>query len=535
MMRSLFSGVAGLRTHQTKMDVIGNNIANVNTVGYKGSSVTFQDLVYQTTANASGPNDNTGRAGINAKQIGLGVSMASIYSNPANSGSAETTGNPFDIRINGESFFVVSDGNTQFYTRSGAFTVDANGTLCMSSNGYTVQGYGVTDNNGEQQINTSALVPLKIMSPANKTSDPAATNNGYLTGIIDSNSDALTQPTGQVVDMKIYDNEGYRYTVKYKIVPNHTEDNGNTTTTESVHYTKDNGASYISQAAYEALATQAEKDAYTAVSIPVCKGSFSLSVTDILDSNGDSIYVDGDGSTTYAKEKEQFFSRALNEPGVTDAKATGAPITITFSTVNGTYASPNTESLKGFNLNLNSLLGVIKKGTTGGDADKLKAIPTDAFTKNIEVDLSTLKNIDNKGTSTINGGAGGVDTTKGSGWSVGTLSSVSIGSDGKITGSYTNGQTKLLGQIASAIFSNASGLEKEGDNLYVATMNSGEPVIGDVTANGGSYASGELEMSNVDLSAEFTSMITTQRGFQANSRIITVSDTMLEELINLKR
>ena len=128
-----------------------------------------------------------------------------------------------------------------------------------------------------------------------------------------------------------------------------------------------------------------------------------------------------------------------------------------------------------------------------------------------------------------------MDSTEGSGWSVGTLSSVSVGVDGTITGSYTNGQTRLLGQIASAIFSNASGLEKTGDNLYMETMNSGAPVIGDVTANGGSYASGELEMSNVDLSSEFTTMITTQRGFQANSRIITVSDTMLEELINLKR
>lgn len=506
MMRSLFSGVAGLRTHQTKMDVIGNNIANVNTVGYKGSSVTFRDLVYQTTANASGPNDNTGRAGINAKQIGLGVSTASIYSNPANSGSAETTGNPFDIRINGESFFVVSDGNTQFYTRSGAFTVDANGTLCMSSNGYTVQGYGVTDNKGEQQINTSALVPLKIMSPTNKTSDPMATSKGYLTGIVDSNSDALTQTTGQVVDMKIYDNEGYRYTVKYKLKPS--PDDTNPT-----------------------------------------KGAFKLTVTDILDSNGVSIFreqkpADGtnpaESDDVYNTKKEAFFTKALGIEGSEEAKNTGG-IVLQFDTKDGTMKGPfsdraNGEKL-GFKLNLNALLSNAAAVATGSDADGLRpnAVPADAFTSNITVDTATLKNIDNKGTSTINGGGGGVDTTEGSGWAVGTLSSVSIGADGKITGSYTNGQTRLLGQIASAIFSNASGLEKTGDNLYVATMNSGEPVIGDVTANGGSYASGELEMSNVDLSQEFTSMITTQRGFQANSRIITVSDTMLEELINLKR
>lgn len=515
MMRSLFSGVAGLRTHQTKMDVIGNNIANVNTVGYKGSSVTFRDLVYQTTANASGPNDNTGRAGINAKQIGLGVSTASIYSNPANSGSAETTGNPFDIRINGESFFVVSDGNTQFYTRSGAFTVDANGTLCMSSNGYTVQGYDVIDNNGEQQINTSALVPLKIMSPANKTSDPKATSASYITGILDANSDALKPGnTGQNVDMKIYDNEGYRYTVKYKFM--------------AVNVYHDVNGNEVTQADYAALADD-QKGAIT-----VTKGQYNVSISDILDSNGVSIYKEkaaGQSDDAYAAEKEAFFSLALNNGGVDDAD--GGPQTVTFNTTNGVISGPSNSETDatsyGLNMNLYHLIG------TKTHDDVLRNIPMDAFTENIVVDMKTLKNIDNKGTSTINGGAGGVDTTKGSGWAVGTLSSVSIGADGRITGSYTNGQTKLLGQIASAIFSNASGLEKTGDNLYVATMNSGEPVIGDVTANGGSYASGELEMSNVDLSQEFTSMITTQRGFQANSRIITVSDTMLEELINLKR
>ncbi len=530
MMRSLFSGVAGLKTHQTKMDVIGNNIANVNTVGYKTSNVTFQDLVYQNKSNASGPNDDRGRAGINAKQIGLGVSTASIYSNVTGAGSAETTGNPFDIRINGDSFFVVSDGTQQYYTRSGAFTVDANGTLCMSSNGYTVQGYGtVTNSKGVQEISTAALVPLKIMSPENKVSDPMATSKGYVTGILDANSPALKQEAGQVVDMKVYDKEGYRYTVKYKFLP------------------VDNGSG-----GYE-------------------KGQYDVSVTDILDSNGVSIYreqyeavynTDGSLKTPaetdddYAKCKEAFFTLALNDASDpnTDSTAfrtgctysnsgpdadgrytdtiTYAKTRIVFDTKTGEYTGPFSDkesTKKGFMLNLNTLLSDATVNNS------LRNIPMDAFTENVEVDFSTLKNIDNKGSSTINGGNGGVDSTEGSGWSVGNLTSVSIGVDGNITGSYTNGQTKLLGQIVSAVFSNASGLEKTGDNLYSATLNSGDAILGDVGANGGSYASGELEMSNVDLSNEFTSMITTQRGFQANSRIITVSDTMLEELINLKR
>nr|MCR4590067.1 flagellar hook-basal body complex protein [Lachnospiraceae bacterium] len=518
----------------------------------------FQDLVYQTKANASGPNPNTGRAGVNAQQIGLGASLASIYSNVTSAGSAETTGNPFDIRINGESFFIVSDGNSQFYTRSGAFTVDADGTLCMSSNGYTVQGYDVVENNGEQQINTSALVPLKIMSAKNKTSDPMATSKGYMTGILDSNSDALTQSTGQVVDMKIYDNEGYRYTVKYKILPNtrdvtgvYVDPNGKETATQQTHYKHKTDGSYITNEQYAALDATAKAN-YEAYTNPnkqqVIKGEFKMTITDMLDSNGVSIFRDMDTATeneeTYAEAREKFFSRALMTGGSVQEQgaANGNPIVVTFDTKTGACQSPtnDTKNSVGFNLNLNALIGVIDKAKSSATpltdpANQLKSIPTDAFTKNIVVDLSTLKNIDNKGTSTINGGNGGVNSTEGSGWSVGTLSSVSVGVDGRITGSYTNGQTRLLGQIASAIFSNASGLEKAGDNLYVETMNSGAPVIGDVTANGGSYASGELEMSNVDLSAEFTTMITTQRGFQANSRIITVSDTLLEELINLKR
>ena len=153
----------------------------------------------------------------------------------------------------------------------------------------------------------------------------------------------------------------------------------------------------------------------------------------------------------------------------------------------------------------------------------------------IAFNLSEMQNIDNKGSSTVNGKRGRITSDAGAGCAAGEMSSISIGMDGKITAAYTNGQTKLLGQIASATFANAAGLEKAGDNLYATTLNSGEPVVNDITANGGSMSTGELEMSNVDLSAEFTDMITTQRGFQANSRIITVSDSMLEELVNLKR
>ncbi|MDE6687996.1 MAG: flagellar hook-basal body complex protein, partial [Lachnospiraceae bacterium] len=141
MMRSLFSGVAGLKTHQIKMDVIGNNIANVNTVGYKSQSIVFTELMYQTTQRASGPNDDTGKAGMNAKQIGLGVMSGAINTAVTQEGSTQNTGNAFDVRITGESFFVVSNGSGYNFTRDGSFYVDAAGNLAMSSTGYNVMGW----------------------------------------------------------------------------------------------------------------------------------------------------------------------------------------------------------------------------------------------------------------------------------------------------------------------------------------------------------------------------------------------------------
>ena len=163
--------------------------------------------------------------------------------------------------------------------------------------------------------------------------------------------------------------------------------------------------------------------------------------------------------------------------------------------------------------------------------------PTGNFT-NINLDISALTTFDNKGTSTANATNGKDDKyNTGSGRRVGAMNGIAIQQNGEIYASYDNGMTKLLGQIATAKFPNASGLEKQADNLYSATLNSGsfDGIGVDITADGGYMSTGQLEMSNVDLSSEFTEMITTQRGFQANSRIITVSDTLLEELTNLKR
>lgn len=467
MMRSLFSGVAGLKTHQTRMDVIGNNIANVNTVAYKSQSATFQELMYQNTQNASAANEATGRGGINAKQIGLGSSLAAINTNITQSGSSQSTGNAFDVQISGDSFFIVSDGQQNHFTRAGAFYVDGVGNLAMTSNGYNVMGWQPNEDGSDVLVDT--VSPLKIMSAENLTSAPEQTTKAYLDGVIDKNDSNVTSSTGRLVNVSVYDNLGYSYIVQ--------------------------------------LAIKQDKD----TSGNPIEGKYVISPSKLLNSDGKDLL---DAGTNPTKNASQI------KFGTADS------ITIEFDTTTGTLKSPIIDDNKEANITL-----TISDKTTGSKSG------VDAFVNPISVDLANLKMYDNKGTSTVAGHYGDVQG-RNAGRKKGALSGVAIQQDGKIYGSYDNGTSKLLGQIAVASFANASGLEKIGDNLYDTTQNSGEfDGIGkDITSDGaGAMKTGVLEMSNVDLSAEFTEMITTQRGFQANSRIITVSDTMLEELINLKR
>ena len=213
MMRAMYSGVSGLKTHQTKMDVIGNNIANVNTVAFKSQSIVFSDLMSQTTQNASGPNALTGAGGTNARQIGLGVKSGAINTNITTQGAAQSTGNPFDIMINGENFFVVSNGSENFFTRDGSFYVDGAGNLAMTSTGYNVMGWGVDEATGE--IRQDTVAALRIMSAANMTYPPEATTNGYISGILDKNDTDVTSANGKVVNLSFYDALGYSYIAKF--------------------------------------------------------------------------------------------------------------------------------------------------------------------------------------------------------------------------------------------------------------------------------------------------------------------------------
>ncbi len=454
MMRSLFSGVAGLKTHQTRMDVIGNNIANVNTTAYKSQSMTFGDLMYQTTQSASGASSTTGVGGTNARQIGLGAKTMSIKTAITTQGAAQATNDPFDIMITGDAFFIVSNGLENFFTRDGSFYVDGVGNLAMTNNGYNVMGWQV-DPNDPNAIKRDTVSALRIMSEENMTYPSEATTEARISGILDKNDTNVNSADGKTLNMEIFDNKGYKYTVKLSV---HAEDGDN--------------------------------------------GEFYVQLDDVLDTEGNSILTTKDGTDLSSQVQ-------LNGVNAGAGKAAD----LIFDPGDGSFV-----------------------GIAGEEAIKLTFGADFPSFETVNIDFSAISNLNNNGSSTITPVRGDIDG-KGAGRKVGEMSGINIQKDGMIYATYDNGQSRLLGQIAVATFSNASGLSKEGDNLYSATMNSGDfDGIGtDITAGGGYMNTGVLEMSNVDLSQEFADMITTQRGFQANSRIITVSDTLLEELTNLKR
>ena len=223
MMRSLYSGVAGLKTHQTKMDVIGNNIANVNTTSFKSQSITFSDLMYQTTQTASGATETKG--GVNARQIGLGAKSGAINTAIESQGATQTTNNPFDIMITGKAFFIVNNGNENLYTRDGAFYVDGAGNLAMQSNGYLVQGWKAVEDRetGEITISKGELTGLQIMSAENSTYSPASTTSALFSGNIDDFDSNVTSDDGKTITLEFYDNKGYLYTGKFTLKDTETE------------------------------------------------------------------------------------------------------------------------------------------------------------------------------------------------------------------------------------------------------------------------------------------------------------------------
>ena len=550
MMRSMYSGVSGLKTHQTKMDVIGNNIANVNTVGFKSSSVTFSEIMYQNLSGASGPNALTGTGGVNAKQIGLGVTTGSTSVNITGPGASQTTGGAFDIKLNdtnsATSFFIVSNGSGTQFTRAGSFYVDGAGNLCMTSTGYNVMGWQVDPTTGD--IRKDTVSALRVMSEKNMTSAPEATVNGRCEGVLDKNSTDVTSEAGQAMNLSFYDALGYSYVAKFAIKETN-RDTGEYTV-ELTDILDSTNKSILDQTKYDSVtgtydpdylgdifgAVKSQTKTYTPragwTTVDAANNIFEYNATyyrydaaagnlvEVTD-NGGGNYVQVPGGTTKTLAEafgvSPYATGITMTNGVVTANVSGANYTLKFNPDDGVFDYIGANGQDNVFLNL--------KDTLGGNFE------------DIDIDFTGTKWFDNGGSSTIGMDKGDVDGKTGTGKKLGDMIGVFVDTNGKIYGTYDNGNTILLGQIAVAQFANAMGLEKVGDNCYTTTLNSGEfDGIGvDITAGGGTMSTGMLEMSNVDLSSEFTEMITTQRGFQANSRIITVSDTLLEELINLKR
>lgn len=568
MMRSLYSGVAGLKTHQTRMDVIGNNIANVNTTAYKSSSMTFSELMSQTTQKASGANATTGVGGTNAKQIGLGVKAGAINTAITTQGSAQSTGNPFDIMITGDNFFVVSNGSENFFTRDGSFYVDGAGNLAMTSTGYNVMGWGVDETTGN--IKQDTVTALRIMSAANMTYPPEATTKANISGILDENDKDVTSANGKTVNLNFFDARGYSYTAKFTFK----QSGGDKTNEYSMELNKilDSTGAEIDISKLE-FGNRSQQKMETKVTLntdaykwdgKVLKtkdGTTDVAnLADIFNPDGSLITPADDAAAQKQQEALDAIAKAYGYEGSTDeflnlyiTSTVDKDKQLTIQDLLGNMMAGKKTDVLPADGSAITMEGRYFEGTTvvfNKDTGKLESVGGSTTNLNVNaafsalggnfsdvtIDLSECTNYDNKGTSTIGATSGDLDGL-GTGRRLGDMIGVSIQKDGMIYASYDNGMTKLLGQIATAAFANASGLEKEGDNLYSATLNSGEfDGIGvDITAGGGYMSPGQLEMSNVDLSSEFTEMITTQRGFQANSRIITVSDTLLEELTNLKR
>ena len=555
MVRSMYSAVSGLKTHQTRMDVIGNNIANVNTVAFKSSSVTFSDILYQTTSNASGANATTGTGGVNAKQIGLGTTAAATKVSITSTGASETTGNPFDIRLtdkNSTNFFIVNNGSENVFTRSGSFYVDGSGNLCMSSTGYTVMGWQVDRTTGE--IRKDTVSALRIMQEKNLTSAPEATTQATIAGVLDENDADVKSDAGKVMNLNFYDNLGYQYTAKFAIKATGTDGEYTVELTSILDSNNKNITEGFTQAQMKEIFGNTDTTSTIAsysTTLTGCGYTYDTTTgklkTDpagvVVNINDDGTLADGSNKTikdvfgvsdgnlkniqnsAKAKNKDYEFKDVTTTVNGVPTHSyqivkKSATNLLKFNTKDGKFESIGGGTAKSVELNLNTT-SLNKNGNFA----------------NINVDFSQCLNYNNRGKSTIGADAGATDGTTGKGRKLGAMTGITIDTSGRIYGTYDNGNTELLGQIAVAQFSNASGLEKVGESCYRTTLNSGEfDGIGkEISADGSSMTTGELEMSNVDLSSEFTSMITTQRGFQANSRVITTSDTLLEELVNLKR
>ena len=463
MMRSLYSGVSGLQNHQTRMDVIGNNISNVNTTGFKRGRVNFQDMISQQIGGAAKPTEELG--GVNPKDVGLGMTIATIEQ-VFTQGNLQTTGVSTDVAIQGQGFFILKDGEESFYTRNGQFGLDRDGTLVNPANGQRVQGWMARDLNGEQIVQTAAT-PTDLVIPVGSKDPAKATENVLFACNLNKNTPEILEGASESdiangtwnIEEKIYDSFGNKHLL-------------------SVSFTKVPGVANSWQGTVTVDSNNADFT-QTRVGLGTTDGVQNTFIVN-FDNYGQLASVEDSSGNISNPEGEIILQTSFTVPDA-NADENGNPYRQTF------------------NINL---------GTIGSMKNTITQSASQSSTKAYSQDGYTLGYLDN----------------------------FKIDSSGTITGVYSNGTNRVIGQLALATFANDRGLEKAGNNTYVETNNSGQANIGESGVAGkGSLLAGALEMSNVDLSEQMTDMIVTQRGFQSNAKTIQTADTLLDTVLSLKR
>ncbi|NCC96743.1 MAG: flagellar hook protein FlgE [Synergistales bacterium] len=437
MIRSLLTGVSGVLAHQKKLDVVGNNIANVNTAGFKKSTVAFQDLLSQMDRGAMAPDGN--RGGVNPRQVGMGVKVGAIQTIHTQ-GPMTFTGSRTDMAIQGEGYFVVNAGNEQYYTRAGNFVLDGNSDLVTSGNGYKVQGYERVVGEDGKEIWGSNPVDINI-------------------------------PMGQKLEAKATTLVGYRCNLDSRVpstTPGEEADPASVHRTSSVIYDSLGGA-------HNMITVWTKTDDNT------WQWDISIEGEDPEAETPEIAVTGGSGTVTFGPDGKLV----LEESPV---------ITVGFSAI----------GLEDTEIELDFTGKAFDKETIDGVTQYGSAFTTKPYTQD--------------------------------GYTMGVMNDFYVTEDGILVGSYDNGHVDSLFKVSMAMFSNPQGLTKVGDTCFARSINSGEPNIVSATVEGaGTIAGSTIEASNVDITEEFTQMILAQRGYQSNARVITTSDSVLEEAINLKR
>jgi flagellar hook protein FlgE len=496
------SAVSGLRAQQQTLDVVGNNIANANTPGYKAGRTSFSDVLSQTLAGATAPSATLG--GTDPQQVGLGVRTGAI-TNLFTQGGLLTTNKPTDLAIQGEGFFMLSDGSANYYTRAGAFEVDAAGNLVDSVSGYRVQGAG-----GNIVISGSA------------TSPPVATGTATFTGNLDTTTAVGSAYTSTVA---VNDSLGGSHNL-------------------AVTFTK-TAAGVWTYGVSDSDPAMSIASGASGVLTFTGSGAISSGATAV----GGSFAAPGVGTTFIVGVDGGANQTATFQASDTTAALVAARIN---SSINGLAASVTpagtiqlTSDTAGATAALavaagtaNAALGFVN-GSAFPAVTTAAGVTTLNFTNGATSGQAVRLDFGSPASTTpVTGFASPSTLALGSqdGYASGTLQTFSIGTNGNINGTFSNGRVQALGTIRLATFANDAGLNKVGNNLFSETSNSGVANVGDAGTGGrGTLAPGSLEGSNVDLADEFTKLIVAQRGFQANARVITTSDEVLTETVNLKR